>query len=99
MGTGEKNVQIGALRYRMAQVNDLQNQREELRVIAGSAAPGNERVAVHIQKVDSALALAKTALHRILDSFPEDERARVVASVVQQFGAGKPPHGDTATFG
>jgi hypothetical protein len=78
MDTLETNHQIGALRYRIAQLNDLQHQREELFAIAGAGLPRNEILVSQIAKIDSALMGARTALHQILGSFPVEDRARVL---------------------
>jgi hypothetical protein len=74
--TAEKARHIGMLRYRMAQVADLQRQRRELDALKGAGQPLD--LALQFAKLDSALRFARLALAQILDSLPAPDRARFI---------------------
>lgn len=74
--TAEKARHIGMLRYRMAQVADLQRQRRELDGLKGAGQPLD--LALQFAKLDSALRFARLALAQILDSLPAPERAHFI---------------------
>jgi hypothetical protein len=77
---------IAMVRYRMAQVADLQRQREELNTLNEGAAKELD-LAIQFAKLDSALRVARLALAAILRSLPASERARFI----KVHGPAKPP--------
>jgi len=74
--TAEKARHVGMLRYRMAQVADLQRQRRELAALKSAEQPVD--LALQFAKLDSALRFARSALAQILESLPASERAHFI---------------------
>jgi hypothetical protein len=75
--TAEKARHISMLRYRMAQVADLQRQRGELDALK----PGAEQqldLAAQFAKLDSALRVARHAMAQILEGLPPSERTHFI---------------------
>ncbi len=75
--TADKERQIARLRYRMAQVADLQRQRRELEALSAAATqPLN--LATQSARLDSALRIARLALAQSLQSLPASERTHFI---------------------
>ncbi len=72
----EKARRLGALRYRLARVADLQRQREELDSLARDQR--SLGVAAEIAKLDSALRVARLALAEHLQRLPVSERFQFI---------------------
>jgi hypothetical protein len=68
---------IAMVRYRMAQVADLQRERQELNRLNAGAEKQLD-LAIQFAKLDSALRVARLALADILRSLPASERARFI---------------------
>lgn len=75
--TAEKARQIARLRYRMAQVADLQRQRKELEALRVAAAQPRD-LATQSARLDSALRVARLALAQSLQSLPASERTHFI---------------------
>jgi hypothetical protein len=77
MRTRDMGRQISMLRYRMAQVSDLQRQRKELNALKGSAEEPLD-LAMQIARVESALRIARLVMAQLLHSLPESERRELI---------------------
>lgn len=75
--------EIRAIRYRMAQVADLQHQREHLNALKGAAREPLD-LAMQMAKVDSALRVARLALAQRLQSLPDSERLQLIRAHAQK---------------
>jgi hypothetical protein len=75
------NLQIEALRVRMAQVADLQRARREfLKRETAWTRPVDE--ALHLAQIDAALRLARNTLSSKLRNLPERERTRFIKAQI-----------------
>ncbi len=75
--TADKARQIARLRYRMAQVADLQRQRRELEALSLAAEQPLD-LAAQSARLDSALRIARLALAQSLQSLPASERRHFI---------------------
>lgn len=89
MITNETAQQLQILRYRLAQVADLQRQRQELTALATRATYSVEW-ALQMARLDSALRIARHMLAQLLKSLPRAECLRFIKAHLD--GAGSRTH-------